>query len=169
MAVCLYDISIAVFLRSLTNLSAILKKGETYANENSIPHSKILEASIAPDMKPFPFQIQRVSDTAKGVLVRVAGMDPVSMPDNETTYDELQARIAKTIELLKGVSGESVNGKDENEVIMKTSKREIKFTAKSYVLVYAVPSFFFHLNMAYALLRQQGVPIGKMDYLGDVL
>ena len=168
MAVSLYDISISVFLRYLNNLSALLKKGETYADENSIPHSKILEARLAPDMKPFTYQIQRVSDTAKGFVVRVAGTDPVSMPDNETTFEELQARIAKTIEVLKGVSEESVNGKDESEIVLKMPKREYKFTGKSFVLDYAMPNFFFHVNMTYALLRKEGVPVGKMDYLGGV-
>ena len=168
MALTLHEISIASFIRNLTTLSAILKKGEHYANENSIPHSKLLEARLIPDMAAFPFQIQRVSDIAKGVAVRVAGVSPVSMPDEETTFDELQARITKTVDLLKAVTKSSIDGKEDDEVTLKTGGGEMKFTGKSYVLVYALPNFYFHVNMAYAILRAQGVPLGKKDYLGDM-
>ena len=168
MAISLHDATIKAFTRSLTNLSAFLKKGESHLDENSTPHSKLLEARLVPDMYPLTYQIQRVSDTAKGAAVRLAGMEPVSMPDSEATIEDLQARITKTLDLLKTVSEDSMAGKEGKEVVIKTMKGEVKFTGKSYVLDYAVPNFYFHVNMAYAILRMQGVPVGKGDYLGPL-
>ena len=165
MALSLHDISITPFIRALTNLSAILKKGQSHADANSLPYSTLLEARLAPDMYPLPYQIQRVSDTAKSVAVRVAGIDPIPMPDNETTFEELQARIQKTIDILKGVSKESMEGKEGMEVVMKGGGGEFKWTAGSFLTEYAVPNLYFHVSIAYAILRMKGVPVGKMDYL----
>jgi uncharacterized protein len=152
MPVSLYEISIPVFIRSLTNLSAILKKGETYATEKGIPHAKLLEARLVDDMAALPYQIQRVSDTSKGAAVRVAGIENVAMADNETTFEQLQARIQKTIEVLKSVEPTSMDGKEESPVVLKTGSGEMKFTAKSYLLNFALPNFFFHVSTAYGIL-----------------
>ena len=165
MACSLYDLSIAPFIRYLNNISAILKKGEDYADEKSIPHSQFLEARLAPDMGPLTYQIQRVSDTAKGFAVRVTDLSPVPMPDNETTFDELQSRIARTIEVLRSVKRESIEGKANDQIILATQIGE--FTVTSYLTDYATPNILFHISTAYGLLRAQGVPLGKMDYLGN--
>lgn len=90
------------------------------------------------------------------------------MPDDETTLEQLQARIQKTIDVLKAVPEESVNGQEEREVVIKAQAGEHKFTARSYLLRFAVPNFYFHVTTAYALLRLKGVPVGKLDYLGEV-
>ena len=168
MASSLYDFSIAPSIRYLNNVSAILKKGEDYADEKSIPHSQLLEARLAPNMGPLTYQIQRVSDSAKGLAVRIAGLSPVAMPDNETTFEELQSRIARTIELLQSVKRESLEGKANDEVIIATKDHEYKFTVTSYLTNFAMPNILFHVSTAYGLLRGQGVPLGKLDFLGDM-
>ncbi|KAK9481984.1 hypothetical protein V1527DRAFT_477830 [Lipomyces starkeyi] len=161
----LYDFSIPVFIRGLNTLSHIIEKCEEYANENGNPLSELVEWRLAPDMKPLSFQVQTASDTAKNSIVRVVGIEPVVMADNETTIEALQARIAKTIELLKAVDASQFAGKEDAQVTFRTGPLEHHMTGQSYITNFALPNFFFHLNTAYAILRSKGVPIGKVDYL----
>ena len=119
-------------------------------------------------MGALPYQIQRVSDSAKNAAARIAGTDPVSMPDDETTFEQLQARIQKTIEVLKAVPEDSINGQEEREIVVKAQGGEYKFTARSYLVNFALPNFYFHVTTAYGLLRLKGVPVGKLDYVGEV-
>jgi len=165
-SVSLYNITIPVFIRGLNNLSAILKKGQAFADEKGLPYAKLLEARLVDDMAALPFQIQRVSDTAKAVPVRVAGVEGVSMEDNETTFEELEARIQRTIDFLKAVDPKSMDGKEDSEVIIKRPSGDITTNGTNYILMYALPNFFFHVTAAYAILRHMGVPVGKGDYLG---
>ncbi|KAL8779625.1 MAG: hypothetical protein Q9213_006854 [Squamulea squamosa] len=163
MPVTLYRMSIVPFIRGLENLSHILKKGSNA--ESTIPASQLVTARLHPDMQGLAYQVQRVSDTAKGATVRVAGLDPVAMADTETTFEQLQERITQTLEVLKRVKEDDMEGKEDQEVVMKTMSGEIKFTATDYLLQYAVPNFYFHVVAAYAILRKEGVDVGKMDYL----
>jgi uncharacterized protein len=162
MTLGLYDITIPPFIRGLKTLSAILEKGRLHA---SADEASLLESRLIADMGALPFQIQRISDTAKGCAVRVGKIEPVAMEDNETTFPELQARISKTIEVLEKVDPKSMDSMEDGEVIMKLRVGERKLTGRNYVLNYAIPNFYFHLCMAYAILRKEGVPVGKMDYL----
>jgi len=157
----LYEISVPVFIRSLKSLSAILTKAETYATEKSIPLSQFTESRLAPDMKPFTFQIQTASNSAKNALVRVAGTEAVPMEDDETTFPQLQERIAATIKILEGVDEKVFEGKEGVEIELFGRK----FTGQSYLITFAIPNFFFHVTTAYAILRKEGVPIGKNDYM----
>ncbi|KIX05339.1 uncharacterized protein Z518_06211 [Rhinocladiella mackenziei CBS 650.93] len=159
--ITLYDAAVVPVIRALRNLSHILKKGETYANDKGIPHSELLEASIAPDMKPLTFQVQIASDSAKFLAVRVAGVNNMPMEDNEKTFEELQTRITATINFLEAVKKEDFDGKEDNEIMV----RDIKFTGLSYVTSFALPNFYFHAVTAYDILRMKGVDIGKKDYL----
>ena len=152
MPVSLYEISIPVFIRSLTNLAAILKKGEAYADEKGIPHSKLLESKLVDDMANLVYQVQRSSDTSKGAAVRVTGIEPVAMADTETTFEDLHARIQKTIEVLQAVEPTSMDGKEESPVVLKTGSGEYTFTATNYLLNFALPNFFFHVVTAYDIL-----------------
>lgn len=160
--ITLYDTAIVPILRTLRNLSDILKKGETWANEKGIAHSELLEARIAPDMAALPFQIQTASNTAKFIAVRVAGVANTPWEDEEKTFDELQVRITKTIDFLEALKREDFDAKEESEVVF----RDRKFTGLSYVNVYALPNFYFHVVTAYNILRMKGVDVGKLDYLG---
>ena len=165
MAVSLHELSIVQFTKGLKMLSTILKKGEDYADEKSIPHSELLDARLVSDMKSLPFQIWLASDVAKGAAVRVAGTEPVEMSNDQNTFPELQDRIARTIDVLNSVSEESMEGKEGKEVELKTPFFHWKFTAKDFLLDFAIPDFWFHVMVAYSLLRMKGVPVGKMDFL----
>ncbi|GGA78136.1 hypothetical protein GCM10011491_01650 [Brucella endophytica] len=166
MPLSLYDISVPVFLRAFANLSEILEKGRAFADEKGIPHAELLEARLFPDMAPLTAQIQRASDTAKFAAVRVGQVPNVPMEDNEASFDDLQARINATVALLKEVPPHSMDGREEAEVELRSGETTRTFTARDYVLGFAIPNFFFHVTTAYAILRHKGVPIGKMDYLG---
>jgi uncharacterized protein len=163
MAITLYELTVPIFLRSLQNLSHCLKKGQA-----SGLISDPTTATLAPDMKSLPFQIQTCSNTAKNTISRLVPSLASSIPaweDNETTFEQLQERIAKTIELLKGVDPKGFEGAETAEVVMKTQSGEMKFTGLSYVQNFAVPNFFFHVVVAYGILRNKGVEVGKLDYL----
>ncbi|MEO6386726.1 MAG: DUF1993 domain-containing protein [Croceibacterium sp.] len=162
----LYDTSIPPFIRGLTNLKGLLEKGRAYAAEQGWEESELTQARLVEDMQPLTYQVQRVSDTAKGLAVRVGQAENEAFPDEEVTLDDLVARIDRTIAFLQNVPAAGFDGRDDAEVVLKTPNREITFTGTSYVLGFAVPNFYFHITAAYAILRMKGVPVGKMDYLG---
>ena len=164
----LYDVSVPLFIRSLQNLDAILDKGAAFFAEQGRGEGELAGARLIADMHPLTAQIQRASDTAKGVVNRVGGGENVPMPDEEQTIADLKARIAKTIAVLKGADRAAFDGKEDAPIEIKTPNRTMVFTGKSYILDFCIPNFFFHVTTAYALLRKEGVPIGKMDYLGSV-
>jgi uncharacterized protein len=166
MATELYDLTVPVITRALTTLASFLEKGRAWADEQGIAHSELLDGRLAPDMHPLPYQIQRVSDTAKGVLVRIGGLDNVPMDDNETNFDELQARITKTLDFIRSVPREKIDARENAEVVLKTPSRDLTFTARDYWLGFAMPNLYFHVTAAYAILRHKGAPLGKMDFLG---
>ncbi len=166
MPLSLHDVSIPVFLRAFQNLSGILKKGEAFADENGIAHSELLEARLFSDMAPLTAQIQRASDTAKFVAVRLGGIENVPMEDNESSFADLYARIDATVAVLRSLPADAMDGKERAEVVLKSGGQSVTFTGREYLLAFAIPNFFFHVTTAYALLRHKGVPVGKMDYLG---
>jgi hypothetical protein len=162
----MYQASVPVFIRMLTNLSAILDKAVAQAEAKKIDPSVLIKARLAPDMLPFTFQIQTATDHAKGCTARLAGIEPPSFADTETTFPELKARIAKTIEFLKSVKPEQLDGTEERDITLKLRRGEFHFKGQAYLLSFALPNFFFHVTTAYALLRHNGIEIGKQDYLG---
>jgi hypothetical protein len=151
-----------VFTRALTNLSAMIDK--TLAA--GVSEATLLEARLAPDMHPLPRQIQMASDSAKGAVARLAGVEPPAMPDTETTIAELKARIAATIAYVNSIDAAALDGAEDREVVLKFPGAEMKFTGADFLTGFALPNFFFHITIAYALLRANGAPIGKMDFLG---
>lgn len=166
MSFTIYDASIAPMTRTLTNLSKILDKAVAQAKVEDKPLAELIEARLAPDMRPFPFQIQSASDAAKGCAARLAGIEAPSMPDTETTFAELHARIAKTLDFLNSVKPEQLAGAESREIVLKFPNGEMKFSGKDYATGFALPNFYFHVTTAYALLRHKGIAIGKMDFLG---
>jgi len=166
MPVSLYDVSIPVFIKTFGHFSKFLDKGRAFADEKGIPHSELLDARLFPDMAPLTSQIQRASDTAKFAAVRVARVEAVSMPDTEASFDELQARIAKTVDFLKQVPAHAVDAGENIEVTLKTPNASITYTGKDYLLSFALPNFYFHVTTAYGILRHKGVPLGKLDFFG---
>lgn len=166
MSLSLYDVSVPVFIRTLGSMSAFLEKGRAFADEKGMPHQELLEARLFPDMAPLTAQIQRASDAAKFVAVRVAQVENVGFEDTEASFAELQTRIARTVEFLKAVPANSMDGREEAEVVLTMRHGSVSFTGRDYVLNFALPNFFFHVTTAYALLRHKGVPVGKRDFLG---
>ena len=168
MSLSLYDVTIPVFIRSLQTLSLFLEKGRRFADETSMSHRELLDARLYEDMAPLTAQIQRVSDTAKFAAARIGQCEAPKMEDDETSFDELQARIAATIAFLQTIPADAMNGREDAEILLQTPRRSFTFTGRSYALEFAIPNFYFHVTAAYALLRMKGVPVGKMDFLGSI-
>ena len=165
MALSLYDASIPVYLQMLRNLSAILDKAEAHAKASGADLATYVEARLAPDMHPFSRQIQMASDAAKGGAARLAGIAPPSMPDTETTWEELKQRLQKTIDFVSSIKPDQVNGDENRTVELPLPGRTMTFTAKDFLFNFSLPNFLFHVTTAYGLLRQQGAPLGKIDFL----
>ncbi|MBG4747572.1 DUF1993 family protein [Pseudomonas aeruginosa] len=162
----IYQASIPTFLRTLGNLSAILKNAAAHAEAKNIDPRIFIDARRAPDMFPLARQVQIASDAAKGAGARLAGLEVPSYADTETTFDELQARIARTVEFLEGIREEQLDGAEERNVTLKVRGQEISFNGRDFLFGFALPNFFFHVTTAYAILRHNGVELGKMDFLG---
>ena len=167
MSLTMYQASIPVFIHMLGNLSKILDKASTYAEAKKIDPAILINARLAPDMYPLSRQIQIATDMAKGCAARLGGIEVPSYADNESTFPELQARIAKAVAFLQSVSAEQINGSEERTVTLKIHGKEIGFLGQPYLLHYVLPNFYFHITTAYAILRHNGLEIGKMDFVGN--
>ena len=165
MSLSLYDVSIPVYLQMLRNLTHFLDKAETFAAEEGVALSTLTEASLGHGMANFIRQIQFASDAAKSGAARLAGVEPPSRADTETTFPELRERIARTIAFVESVPRDRIDGHEEREVVLKFPNGGMTFTAKDFLLTFSLPNFLFHVTTAYDLLRHQGVPLGKMDFL----
>jgi hypothetical protein len=166
MSFTIYDASVPPLIRSLQNLSKILDKAVTQAKAQDKDLNALLEARLAPDMFAFTRQIQIASDSAKGCGARLAGIEAPAMADTESSFPELQARIAKTIDFLNSLKPEQLAGAEDREITLKFPQGEMKFSGRDFLTGFALPNFYFHVTTAYALLRHKGIEIGKMDYLG---
>lgn len=166
MSLSLYEITIPPFIRAFKNLGRNLEKGKAFADENGFQHEELLQARLYPDMLPLIGQVQRASDTARFVAVRVGNIAPRPMEDNETTFAELQSCLQSTIRYLKEVPQDAFDGREQAEVKFKAGSHLLEFRATDYVLGFAIPNFYFHAATAYDILRHKGVPIGKADFLG---
>lgn len=162
-----YDVTVPVFKRMLESLDHLLSKGMAYANEKGISEQTMLDDRLAPDMFPLSRQIQIATDNAKGATARFCGIEAPVFEDTEETVDDLHERIAKTIAFLDNVTPEQFADAHGRSIEMRYYPDKV-FTAEGYLTQYALPNFFFHVNMAYALLRAMGADIGKSDYLGPL-
>jgi hypothetical protein len=167
MSLSMYQASIPVLLRALGNLQTILDKAAAHAEARKIDPAVFINARLAPDMFALARQVQIATDAAKGCAARLAGVEIPSYADTETTFPELKARIAKTMAFLKSVDQAQVEGGAERPVKVKFGGKDISFTGRDYLLDFVLPHFFFHVTAAYAILRHNGVELGKMDYLGS--
>jgi hypothetical protein len=166
MAISMYRASVPVFVQYLTALSAILKKAAESCTARKIDPSVLVNGRLAPDMFALARQVQIATDHAKGAAARLSGRDVPSYPDTETTFDELQARIAKTLDFVQSVKEEDFAGCDDKDIKLKAGPQELEFKGLFYLTQFALPNFFFHLTTAYAILRHNGVDVGKRDFLG---
>jgi hypothetical protein len=168
MAISMYQLSIPVFTRALNNLSAILNKAAAHAEAKKIDQSVFINARLAPDMFALARQVQIASDAVKGCAARLAGIDIPSYEDTETTFAELQVRIAKTLAFLNSITPEKINGSEERTVTIKLGGKDVPFQGLPYLMGFVLPNLYFHATTTYAILRHNGVEVGKMDYLGGV-
>ena len=166
MTISMHKASAPVFLRMLTNLDQLLAKAEDNAKARGFDPDLLVTQRLAPDMRPLSSQIQLASDSAKGAMARLSGGTPPTMPDTETTIDQLRARIAATIDYVKSVPAEAVDGSEERDVVLRTPSGDIPFKGLAFLTGFALPNFLFHVTTAYAILRHSGVPLGKLDFLG---
>ena len=165
MSVSLYDISIPTYRRGLQNLASFLDKAEAHAKAQGADLSTYTTARLAPDMHPFTRQVQIASDTAKGGAARLAGVEAPAMEDTETTFSDLRERIAKTIAFLDTISKADVDARHGATIELPMPGRTLSFTAPDFLMQFSLANFMFHVTTAYALLRANGVPLGKMDFL----
>lgn len=166
MSISMYEASLPVLVRGLTNLQNILGKAQAHAAEKQIDPSVFTQARLYPDMLPLMRQIYIASDTSKGCAARLADVEAPKYDDVEVTFDELHARLQKTIDYLNGFKAEQIDGSEERSITMKMRSGPVEFTGKSYLFGFVLPNFFFHVTTAYDILRHNGVELGKLDYLG---
>ena len=167
MSITMHSASVPVFVRMLKNLSAILDKAEEHAEARKFDVGVLMASRLSPDMLPFTRQVQIACDAAKFCISRLSGVDAPSFPDTEKTIAELKERIAKTIEFIKSVPAEQINGTEDKPVSVPIRGRDpLQFTGENYLKHNAMANFYFHVTTAYALLRHNGVPLGKADFLG---
>lgn len=166
MAITMYDFSIPVMIRGLSNMSAILAKGAAYAETKKFDSLALAQSRLIPDMHPLTRQVQIACDTAKGAAGRLAAIDVPKHEDTETTLAELDARIKKTVDFLKTITPAQLQGAETRSIELKLASGAVKFTGLSYLTGFVLPNFYFHASMVYALLRKGGVDVGKADFLG---
>jgi len=165
-AISIYDQIVPPLSKMLTNLDNVLKKAEADAEARKIDPSVFTNGRLAPDMLPLTRQVQIMTDQAKGGASRLAGLEPPKWPDEEKTFADLHARIAKAIAYLNTFKPAQFDGADTRKIELKFPNASFTFTGKDYLLTNLLPNFYFHYTTAYAILRHNGVQIGKRDYLG---
>jgi hypothetical protein len=164
----MYESSVPVFVRMLENLSNILQKGEDFAKEKEFEAEVLLNSRLIADMYPLSRQIQIACDVAYRSVTRLSGGNVESIEDNEKTIDEFQKRIAKTISLLKSIKAEQMDGSESMVIELELRGKKVIFTGKTYLLNFAIPNIYFHITTVYNILRQNGVQIGKPDFIGTL-
>jgi hypothetical protein len=165
MSLSLYDAAFPPVIRMLSSLGAILDKAAAHAEARKIDPAVLLNYRLAPDMYPLVRQVQIVTDQAKGMAARLAGIDVPSFPDTESTIDELKARLARTSDFVRDITPAQIAGAEEREIVLKL-RTELRFNGRDYVFGFVLPNFYFHAATAYDILRHAGVELGKMDFMG---
>lgn len=167
MSLSLHSASVPTFVRGFTNMTSWLDKAEKHAEARKFDTQTYLTLKLAPDMLPFTRQVQIASDGAKACVARLAGVEVPAWEDNEASFDDLRARIRKTIDYVQSVPADQVDAGAGREIVLPRRTGEpLHLSAENFVFSYALPNFYFHTTTTYALLRQAGVEIGKRDYLG---
>ena len=167
MAITLYAASVPVLKQMLTSVSTILRRAEDHAVAKNIDPQALLQARLYPDMFPLLRQVQISCDFARGIAARLAGLEVPKHPDTEQTFAELQALLEETLAFVDTIKPEQIDGNEAREIVTRPgTPKEKKFTAQSYLLSYGLPQFFFHVTTTYAILRHNGLEIGKRDYMG---
>jgi uncharacterized protein len=167
-SVSLYEVSIPIFVLSLNNLDAILDKAAAHAEAKKVGPNVLPSTRLIADMLPLSAQIQIACDTVKGAAARLAGLDIPKHEDTEATIADLKARVAKTLVFIKSIKPEQLVNAETREIVLQFPQTTMKFTGLNYLTSFVLPNFFFHITMVYALLRKNGVELGKRDFLGPI-
>lgn len=169
MTISMHSASVPIFTRQLTAMLAWLDKAEAHAQARKFDTANYLQARLAPDMLPFVSQIRIASDNAKGCVARLAGIEIPKYEDNEASFADLRARIRKTLDFIASVPAAAIDGSEQRDITIPRRQGEpLTFKGEYYLKHWALPNFFFHVGMAYALLRHNGVDLGKADFLALV-
>jgi hypothetical protein len=160
--------SIPLFRRYLTALSRVLDKAEEQAKARKIDPSTLLNARLFPDMFSLTSQVQSACDFAKGAAARLAGVAVPSFRDDEASFEALRARIAKTLDVIGAIDPARIDGSETRDIAMKFGGNDLAFTGERYLIEFALPNMIFHTSIAYAILRHNGIDIGKSDFLGGL-
>ena len=166
MTISMYQASAPRFVNALQNLSAILDKAQAHADAKKLDVLILTSYRLYPDMLPMTRQVQIACDAAKGAMARLAGVEIPKHEDTETSFVELKARIAKTIDFVRTFKPAQIDGTEDKEIVLKIQGNDVKLTGMQYLLGFALPNLYFHITTAYNILRHNGVEIGKRDYLG---
>jgi hypothetical protein len=166
MSISMHSVSAPVFVRMLRNLLTWLDKAEAHAQTKKFDVNGLLTARLAPDMLPFSAQIQIAADAAKFGIARLAGVEAPKFDDKETSIAELKERVRRTVEFVQSVTAAQINGSEDKEIIVPRRDGSMVLKGEVFLKHFSLPNFFFHVTTTYALLRHNGVDLGKVDYLG---
>lgn len=167
MTLSMYQAAVPVFVRALGNLTHVLKKGAEHAKSKNVSDEVLLQTRLIPDMLPLIKQIQIACDMATRGTARLAGAEPQSFEDNETTLEQAYSRIERVIEYIQSFKPEQIDGSETRSIVLKTRNGEMAFEGQSYLLGFIIPNLFFHCTTAYNILRETGADIGKTDFIGQ--
>ena len=169
MSLSFYSASVPVFKQFLTSLKDLLAKAEKFNQSKELADSVLMQSRLYPDMFPLARQVQIAADFAKSVSARLAGVDVPGYEDNEQSFAELQQRLDKTLAFLDSLTVEQFADAAEKEIVLRPgTAKEKRLTGTQYLLQYGLPQFYFHVTTSYALLRHNGVEIGKKDFMGQM-
>ena len=168
MPLSMYDASVPAFVRMLNQLDQMLDKAAAHAEAKKIDPLVLTGARLAPDMFPLSRQIVIACDFCKGALSRLAGKDVPNWPDTETAIPELKSRIAKTLEYVKGFKAGDIDGSETRQIKIKAGTREMEFQGSDYLTYFVLPNLYFPSTAAYAILRHNGLELGKSDFMGSL-
>ncbi len=166
MTLSMYQASVPVAVRALTNLSAVLKKGHAHAQGKQVEDTTLLQTRLIPDMLPLVQQVQIACDMAIRGIARLAGVEPAAFEDKETTFAQVYERIERAIAYLESFGAEQIDGSETRAILLKMRSGELHFEGQGYLLDFVLPNLFFHCTAAYIILREAGTDIGKQDFLG---
>ena len=167
MTFSMYDASVPVFKQILTSLSAILDKAQAHASEKKIEPNALLQARLYPDMFPLARQVQVACDFAKGASARLAGVEVPRYDDTEQSFADLKERIATVISFIDGLPQDGIEASSQRDISTSSGANAKQFKGQVYLMHYALPHFYFHATTAYAILRHNGIEVGKKDFIGS--
>ena len=166
MTISMYSASVPILVRALDNLQSWFDKAEAFAAAKKFDPQVLLAARLAPDMLPFTKQVQIACDSAKFGVARLSGVEAPKFDDTEVSLADLRQRIAKTLEYIRSVPAQRLDGTEDKDIVVPRRDGSLTLKGEFYLKHYVLPNVFFHVTTAYALLRHNGVEIGKPDYLG---